>query len=260
MRQGVEVFSLDASGFLTKYRAGEVLPNDYYQTEGMKGWDFASKCHLITGAAAPALPEPQAPKPMMPQRGFGLSNPTTSNSIPPNFGGGGRGNSSAANTGSYGQHQSQSAYSPAQPTFSTPQGRPGSPDRCPGCNSKTIRTARAIYLVGTRDSTGGGTSFGWGRRSSPRSWVSQRTSRSRLAQSMAPPGQTMRTSTMYIAGLVILALVTVVTIVGPILCLWGIHKISKSGMVQREEAEEARLEREYDRTWYCSKCASVFVW
>jgi hypothetical protein len=77
---------------------------------------------------------------------------------------------------------------------------------------------------------------------------------------MAPPSGAWGASTFYIIGLLILGFVSFVTVIGPVLCGWGIYKISKSGMAQREAAEQQRLEAEYDRIWYCSKCATKFVW
>ena len=41
---------------------------------------------------------------------------------------------------------------------------------------------------------------------------------------------------------------------------YGLYKLSKSNMGQQEQQEMAAKMEEYDRTWYCSKCASKFIW
>jgi hypothetical protein len=41
---------------------------------------------------------------------------------------------------------------------------------------------------------------------------------------------------------------------------YGLYKLSKSNMGQQEKQEMADKMEEYERTWYCSKCASKFIW
>jgi hypothetical protein len=41
---------------------------------------------------------------------------------------------------------------------------------------------------------------------------------------------------------------------------FGLYKLSKSNMGQREKQEMAVKMEEYERTWYCSKCATKFIW
>jgi len=49
--------------------------------------------------------------------------------------------------------------------------------------------------------------------------------------------------------------IVVVALVG-----YGIYRLSKSNMGQQEQQEMAAKMEEYERTWYCSKCANKFIW
>jgi hypothetical protein len=42
--------------------------------------------------------------------------------------------------------------------------------------------------------------------------------------------------------------------------VYGLYKLSKSNMGQNEKQEMALKMEEYERTWYCSKCATKFIW
>ncbi len=41
---------------------------------------------------------------------------------------------------------------------------------------------------------------------------------------------------------------------------FGLYKVIKSNMGQNEQQEMAVKMEEYERTWYCSKCANRFIW
>ena len=41
---------------------------------------------------------------------------------------------------------------------------------------------------------------------------------------------------------------------------FGLYKVFKSNMGQNEQQEMAVKMEEYERTWYCSKCANKFIW
>jgi hypothetical protein len=41
---------------------------------------------------------------------------------------------------------------------------------------------------------------------------------------------------------------------------YGLYRLSKSNMSQNEKQEMAVKMEEYERTWYCNKCASRFIW
>jgi hypothetical protein len=266
-RNGKEIHRLDASGLLRHWQNGLIEPTDHYWYKGMSGWLPVAGLPLVLGVprfghqtAASALPSvPPTPRPVPPP----VQPPRSAPAVPSPF--------PAPTPTSYPTQSPASQPVQAPPPVSHLPPRPANPpDRCPHCNSKTIKTARAIYLAGTRDSTSSGTSYGWGRRSSPRSWNSSRTSRSRLAASMAPPdemgcGFSSLLMVMIIIGLVG-ALAGSVGTRNPILVViaaglvYGLYKLSKSNMGQNEKQEMALKMEEYERTWYCSKCATKFIW
>lgn len=276
-RSGKEIFRLDASSLLKNWQAGKIEPSDLYWHKGMASWLPMSGLPLVLGvprfgqptaASSQSSPEPSPPavarSTSTPQPGFPGSSPVPRNAPAPSpF--------PAPTPNSY---PTQKPLSPQpaptqQPASRLPPPPAHPPDRCPSCNSKSIKTARAIYLAGTRDSTSSGTSYGWGRRSSPRSWNSSRTSRTRLAAQMAPPdemgcGFSSLLTFMLILGLVGAlagsvsaspAFVVLAAVIG-----FGLYKLLNSNMGQQEQQEMAAKMEEYERTWYCSKCASKFIW
>ena len=282
-RAGKEIFRLDASSLLKHWQAGQIEPTDFYWHSGMPSWLPMSGLPLVMGVprfgqrtAASSMPssEPSAPPASrQPTSPFPTPYPApaaaprpapTPSPAPSPF--------PAPTPSSYPTQNPTSPQPAPNPApisrLPPPPGHP--PDRCPNCNSKTIKTARAIYLAGTRDSTSSGTSYGWSSRSSTRSWNSSRTSRTRLAAQMAPPdemgcGFSSLLMFMLILGLVGAlagtfagrspAMILVVAALG-----YGLYKLSKSNMGQQEQQEMADKMEEYERTWYCSKCASKFIW
>lgn len=273
-RAGKEFYRGDSSGLLKHWQAGQIEPTDHYWYKGMSGWMPVAGLPLVLGvprfghrtaASTQPSPEPSPPRPS-PQPVAPLPaprpNPTPVPSPSP----------FPAPTPSSYPTQNPAATQPVQnpPPVSHLPPRPAHPpDRCPHCNSKTIKTARAIYLAGTRDSTSSGTSFGWGRRSSPRSWNSSRTSRSRLAAQMAPPDEMGCGFSSLLMFMMILGLMGALAgsisaspafIVLGALIAFGIYRLSKSNMGQNERLEMAAKMEEYERTWYCSKCANKFIW
>lgn len=157
-----------------------------------------------------------------------------------------------------------------------PPRREGAPDCCPNCGNKNVKSAQHLYLVGTRDSTTTGTSMGWGRRSSPRSWVSSRTSKSRLAAELAPPQKGCGLA--FLGALFALALpmgciassfsghgrdpspvgMFLGLAVGIFLAVWVYRWMSQSD--EQSEREHQRKMDEWERTWYCNKCSHRFLW
>lgn len=273
-RAGTEIFRLDASALLKHWQAGKIEPTDHYWFKGMPTWLPMSSLPLVMGVprfgqptAASALPsfEPNPPPPSRPPAApYPAPTPVPLPSpLPSPF--------PAPTPTSY-PTQNPNPSQPVQPPppVSHLPPRPAHPpDRCPSCNSKTIKTARAIYLAGTRDSTSSGTSYGWGRRSSPRSWNSSRTSRSRLAAQLAPPDEMGCGFSSILMFMLILGLVGALAgsvsaspgfVVLVALLGFGLYKLSKSNMGQREKQEMAVKMEEYERTWYCSKCATKFIW
>ena len=276
-RAGTEIFRLDSSAMLKHWQAGKIEPTDHYWYKGMSTWLPMASLPLVMGVprfgqptAASSLPSSE-PKPPPPSRPPSSPYPAPAPAPAPAPFPGPLPSPFPAPTPTSYPTQNPNPTQPVQPPpVSHLPPRPAQPpDRCPNCNSKTIKTARAIYLAGTRDSTSSGTSYGWGRRSSPRSWNSSRTSRSRLAAQLAPPdemgcGFSSILMFMLILGLVGAlagsvsaspAFVVLVALLG-----FGLYKLSKSNMGQREKQEMAVKMEEYERTWYCSKCATKFIW
>lgn len=275
-RAGKEIFRLDASSLLKHWQSGQVEPSDHYWHTGMSSWLPMSGLPLVMGVprfgqrtAASSLPstEPSPPPASrQPSAPYPSTYPTPSAAprpAPSPF---------PAPTPSSYPTQNPAAPQPAQsppPANRLPPPPAHPPDRCPSCNAKTIKTARAIYLAGTRDSTSSGTSYGWGRRSSPRSWNSSRTSRSRLAAEMAPPDEMGCGFSSLLMFMLILGLMGALGgavaaspgfIILAALIGYGLYKLSKSNMGQQEKQDMAAKMEEYERTWYCSKCASKFIW
>jgi len=112
-------------------------------------------------------------------------------------------------------------------------------------------------------------SYGWGRNWSPRSYSSTRTSRSRLAAQLAPPDEAGCGMTSIMMLLILVGLVATLAgafttsrwfIVLAAALGYGLYRFYKSDMAQQEaQGMSARME-EYERTWYCSKCATKFIW
>lgn len=232
-RAGREIFRLDAASLAQHFKSGQVLPTDLYWCAGMSTWLPISGLSSLQGVSPSGL-----------GTSVGSSGP------------------SGAISSSLGLAQA------AAPSHLPP--RPAQPpERCPHCNSKTIKTARAIYLAGTRDSTGSGMSYGWGRNWSPRSYSSTRTSRSRLAAQLAPPDEAGCGMTSIMMLLILVGLVATLAgafttsrwfIVLAAALGYGLYRFCKSDMAQQEaQGVSARME-EYERTWYCSKCATKFIW
>lgn len=271
-RAGREIYRGDASGLLRSWQAGHVEPADHYWYKGMSGWLPMSGLPLVLGvprfghqtaASSQSSPEPSPPRPATrPVPPLPAPSPAPAPSPSP----------FPAPTPSSYPTQNPSATQPVQnppPVSHLPPHPSQPPDRCPTCNSKTIKTARAIFLAGTRDSTTSGTSFGWGRRSSPRSWNSSRTSQSRLASQMAPPDQMGCGFSSLLIFMMILGIVGALAgsfQASPIFIIivaglgYGLYRMSKSNMGAQEKQEMALKMEEYERTWYCSKCASKFIW
>lgn len=266
-RSGKEIHRLDASGLLRHWQNGLIEPTDHYWYKGMSGWQPVAGLPLVLGVprfgqqtAASALPSaPPTPRPVPAP----VQAPRSAPPVPSPF--------PAPTPLAYPTQSPASQPVQAPPPVSHLPPRPANPpDRCPQCNSKTIKTARAIYLAGTRDSTSSGTSYGWGRRASPRSWNSSRTSRSRLAASMAPPDELGCGFSSILMLMIILGLVGAlggsIGTRNPLLILvavglgYGLYKLSKSNMGQNEKQEMALKMEEYERTWYCSKCSAKFIW
>lgn len=287
-RAGKEIYKGNASGLLKAWQAGQIDPTDHYWYKGMSGWSPMSGLPLVLGvprfghqtaASSQTSPEPNpprpSPKPATPQPApFPAPTPVPTPSPSP----------FPAPTPSSYPTQNPSASQPVQnppPVSHLPPRPPHPPDRCPHCNSKSIKTARAIYLAGTRDSTSSGTSYGWGRRSSPRSWNSSRTSRSRLASQMVPPNEMGMgcglSGTLLLFILVPLGLMVmlgggvtashgkgegvVMLLAGAALIGYFFYrsKSANSGGSSPEQEMALKME-EYERTWYCSKCANKFIW
>ena len=293
-RAGKEIFRLDASSLLKHWQAGQVEPTDHYWYTGMSSWLPMSGLPLVMGVprfgqrtAASSLPssepspppasrQPSAPYPSPYPAPAATPAPRPSPAPSPS--------PFPAPTPSSYPTQNPAATQPAQnpvpvSRLPPPPGHP--PDRCPSCNSKSIKTARAIYLAGTRDSTSSGTSYGWGRRSSPRSWNSTRTSHTRLASQMIPPDEMGMgcglSGTLLLFILVPLGLMimlgggvtashgkgegVVMLLAGAALIGYFFYrsKSANSGAQSQQQEMAARME-EYERTWYCSKCASKFIW
>lgn len=274
-RAGKEFYRGDASGLLKKWQAGQVEPTDHYWFKGMSGWKPMAGLPLVLGvprfghqtaASSQPSPEPSPPRPSPQPFPLPTPNPAPAPAPAPSP------SPFPAPTPSSYPTQNPSSTQPVQnpPPVSHLPPRPAHPpDRCPHCNSKTIKTARAIYLAGTRDSTSSGTSYGWGRRSSPRSWNSSRTSRTRLAAQMAPPDEMGCGFSSLLIFMLILGIVgamggafasSPVFIVVAAGLGFGLYKVFKSNMGQQEQQEMALKMEEYDRTWYCSKCANKFIW
>ena len=243
-RNGKQIFDLDTQTLIQYWKIGKIEPSDHYWTNGMSSWWEVSKLSIISNH--------------LQQNNL---NTVPSNNI---------GVSISAVTQSTMSGVSSSSITPSQNN---------SPTHCPNCNSKTIRTARAIYLSGTRDSTTYGHSYGWGRRSSSRSYSSQRTSKSRLAAQLAPP-ETSGGCTIFfkliiaIFGLGIISMIfvnnhlnqsqSILPVVFSFgfsgLVLYGIYRLVISDLGQTSDNEIKRQQmEEYDRTWYCNKCATKFI-
>lgn len=243
-RNGKQIFDVDTQTLVQYWKVGKIQPTDHYWTNGMSSWWEVSKLPIISNHVQ-------------------QNNLTTT---------------SSSNIGVTISAVTQSTLSGVSSSSITPK-QNNSPTHCPNCNSKTIRTARAIYLSGTRDSTTYGHSYGWGRRSSPRSYSSQRTSKSRLAAQLAPPeaGGCGTSIFKLIIALIGLAIITVTIVMGnfnshspsPLpslltlgisgLILWGIYRVMISDFGQSSDIEFQKQMEEYDRTWYCNKCATKFI-
>jgi len=275
-RAGKEIFRLDAPSLLKHWQSGQVEPSDHYWYTGMSSWLPMSGLPLVMGVprfgqrtAASSLPSTEpSPPPASRQPSAPYPSPYPTPSAAPRP----APSPFPAPTPSSYPTQNPAAPQPAQsppPANRLPPPPAHPPDRCPSCNAKTIKTARAIYLAGTRDSTSSGTSYGWGRRSSPRSWNSSRTSRSRLAAEMAPPDEMGCGFSSLLMFMLILGLMGALGgavaaspgfIILAALIGYGLYKLSKSNMGQQEKQDMAAKMEEYERTWYCSKCASKFIW
>jgi hypothetical protein len=158
----------------------------------------------------------------------------------------------------------------------SPPRKEGGPACCPNCGNKNIKTAKHLYLTGTRDSTTTGSSFGWGRRSSPRTWASSRTSSSRLAAEMAPPQKGCGFA--LIAAVLVLGIsvaflgslfsgsspdsspvgVIMGLVVGLFLAILTYRGMSKSD--EQSELDYQKKIAEWERIWYCNKCSNRFLW
>lgn len=243
-RNGKQIFDVDTHTLIQYWKAGKIEPSDHYWTNGMSSWWEVSKLPIISNHLQQNNSANTSPTNLAVQSS--TASQTNNTLVPKNY--------SVA-----------SQYTP--------------PTQCPNCQSKTIRTARAIYLSGTRDSTTYGHSFSWGRRSSPRSYSSQRTSKSRLAAQLAPPETSGGCTSFFkliiaIFGLGIISMIFVnnhlnqsqsilpfifsLGVSG--LVLYGIYRLVISDLGQTSDNETKRRQmEEYDRTWYCNKCATKFI-
>jgi hypothetical protein len=150
------------------------------------------------------------------------------------------------------------------------------PEECPDCGSKRIRAASAIYASGTRNSSYSGTSargYSYGRSGSSSTF---------LAQECSPPirPEKPRAHRYVIAALVVVAIFSQMLIFAflashaaeillalvpfAVAAFFLIrHLVLKSrsgdaGFVEQMLEYEANMDV-YRRTWYCSKCSSVFL-
>ena len=136
------------------------------------------------------------------------------------------------------------------------------PDSCPTCGSKSIKTAKAIYLAGTRDRKTDGYSWGYSRRSSGRSYSSTSTSQSRLAAKMSPPSSNFGCMVIIFAVMISAGITTlfnanlVIFLASFGLSVFALLNLSFMKTIKQEEDQKSE---EYDRTWYCNKCATMFV-
>lgn len=163
----------------------------------------------------------------------------------------------------------------AQPA--TPAAKDGGPSCCPSCGNKNVKAARHLYLIGTRDSTTTGGSIGWGKNSNPRTWVSSRTSASRLAADLAPPEKNSGCGCLLVpiafilpAGLlasigvesrspVATAIMGIIgLVVGILLASKALKYVSEAD--KKSEQEYQQQMAEWERLWYCNKCSERFLW
>lgn len=139
---------------------------------------------------------------------------------------------------------------------------PPVPDCCPNCGSDNIRTAKAIHMAGTSTSMTSGSSFGGSssvgspRRTSRRSWSSYRVTTSKLAEELAPPQPQLSKARMEQAGWILLCIVFLPSII----FAWKrIRDLNRSPEIVQEKLRYEQALADYERTWYCSKCAQKFV-
>lgn len=171
--------------------------------------------------------------------------------------------------------QQSAATSHAQPVRQAQ--KDGGPERCPKCDNKNVKSARHLYLIGTRDSTTTGGSIGWGKNSNPRTWVSSRTSASRLAADLAPPEKKFGCGCLLVplaliipvglfasisaesgSPVAIAIMVLVGLMVGVFLCSKALKYTSEAD--KKAEQEYQQQIAEWERLWYCNKCSERFLW
>lgn len=141
------------------------------------------------------------------------------------------------------------------------------PACCPNCGSTNIRAAKAIHMAGTVTSSTSGSSFGGAstaggpRRSSSRMWSSHRTTTSKLAEDLAPPqlNATLSGPRLKQIGWFAFGAMLVWTIIAPLYAWKRIMELNNSPEIMRDNEMHALALDTYDRTWYCSKCASKFL-
>lgn len=184
--------------------------------------------------------------------------------------------------GPYWSANSPSAFAAPQVVHASapkvvPAGKDGGPSCCPNCGNKNVKAARHLYLVGTRDSTTTGGSVGWGKNSNPRTWVSSRTSASRLAADLAPPEKNSGCGCLLVplAFLMPIGLGAAISsksgspvafgIMALLGLLVGVFLASKAVKYASEADKKAEQDyqqqmAEWERLWYCNKCSERFLW
>lgn len=158
-----------------------------------------------------------------------------------------------------------------------PAQKDGGPACCPSCGNKNVKSARHLYLIGTRDSSTTGGSIGWGSNSNPRTWVSTRTSASRLAADLAPPEKKLGCGCLLVPIVFLMPIglagamlgksespvaFAIVGIIGLLVGSFLAAKVFKqvTDADQKAEQDYQKKMAEWERLWYCNKCSERFLW